>query len=99
MIMVFVRAHPGHTQLVGQAPRRKTVSGLYMVWEAKQMEQELNVAENHGGVVVSGGGRFLLREPAGHFGGLGMDVREDIDAGRRVCRAHGPACSSGENRI
>lgn len=26
--------------------------------------------ENHGGVLVSGGGRFLLREPAGHFGGL-----------------------------
>jgi ADP-ribose pyrophosphatase YjhB (NUDIX family) len=28
------------------------------------------VLENYGGVLVSGGGRFLLREPAGHFGGL-----------------------------
>ena len=28
------------------------------------------MAENYGGVVVSGGGRFLLREPSGHFGGL-----------------------------
>lgn len=28
------------------------------------------MAENHGGVVVSGGGHFLLRAPAGRFGGL-----------------------------
>jgi len=28
------------------------------------------VAADYGGVVVSGGGRFLLREPSGHFGGL-----------------------------
>jgi len=28
------------------------------------------VPDSYGGVVVSGGGQFLLREPAGHFGGL-----------------------------